>query len=128
KLLSILYKDYLGNTREALKFDFEYKMIDYLSATNSTPMNIELQKATYFSQLIRETTGTTNFYRLTLSRLRRLFLALTTISLVDSAYNHTARTIDTFAAPFFSYLGWVFFIPRLFNNLYFTIKHLIPSS
>lgn len=76
------------------------------------------------SQSLRTGVREANPFRLLLVRTRRLFISMTAVLGNLGEYSPWVTTIDQYAAPFFMHLAWVFFMPRLFVNLYLMGKHL----
>lgn len=81
-----------------------------------------------YSQSIREFTIKYNFFRLFSVRLRRFMLALSLAFPQFEAYRRCVQGLDFVFNPLLSYVGWIFFIPRLLNHLVFMAKHVIPGS
>jgi hypothetical protein len=69
-----------------------------------------------FSQQLRALVLNTNFPRLTAIRIRRFLLACMTFEWF-ALCRQPITQIEQFTNPFFSYLGWFFFFPRLFLNV-----------
>jgi len=129
-LLLHLNKDYLNVQREVdrLTQDKIIRAQLFKKDEEKDKQAISIHTKSYFSKSIRDTTGSTNVMRLFTTRLRRLLLALTLFNNTLSTYNQFILLLNKYATPFLLYLGWAFFIPRLFGNLFFTLKHLLPYN
>jgi hypothetical protein len=78
------------------------------------------------SQQVREYTVFINWFRLLLTRSKRVLNFLDLVGTGSEAYRNFVSLMDKYTNPFFSYLAWCFFIPRLFTNLFLLFKHTIP--
>lgn len=77
-------------------------------------------------QLIRKTTAQTNWYRLYLIRLKRVFVSL--MPLIKSIlYQKVIQELELLN-PFISYLAWLFYVPRLLANLTTLFFHTVPGN
>lgn len=85
-------------------------------------------KADSFSQTVRKYTVATNAPRLFLVRVRRLLDMCVPLVAHADKYCRFVNGLNTVAKPFFGYLAWIFFIPRLFVNLFLLFKHVIPGT
>lgn len=124
ELLDIIYQDYLAVPREYERFQEEERVFRkwlYQSDKNAAVGH------QYTSKYIREKTGNYNLLRLFIIRIRRFVLASTKLASPNSSYNHIIANIDRYAAPFFNYLAWIIFIPRITINLAMLLKHTIPN-
>lgn len=75
-----------------------------------------------------------NLSRLTAIRIRRFILAAVALRTFLS-WAPTVAQVEYFTAPFFLYLGWLFFLPRfalnlttLLNKTFFSAKNKLPWS
>lgn len=96
-------------------------------STPNTPSHIiipSLQAS--FSQQLRSQILNTNLTRLTGIRSRRFILACIAYGWL-SMYRQSINTIEIFTNPFFLYLGWIFFLPRLALNLITLSKQFFPT-
>lgn len=78
------------------------------------------------TNLIREKTGQSNWGRQLLARYTRLLNVLAFTVVNTSSYNAFIQHLNQFTGPFFTYLGWCFFIPRLTANLAMIIGCTLP--
>ncbi|WP_298627666.1 hypothetical protein, partial [uncultured Legionella sp.] len=79
------------------------------------------------TQLIREDTAQTNWFRLLITRSKRFLNLLNTVGTGFVMFKEFVALMDKYTNPFFAYLSWCFFIPRLSANLFLLAKHLIPG-
>lgn len=87
-----------------------------------------------FGHRLRSVHTNTNLSRLTAIRIRRFILACMAQRFFTS-WRPTVAQVELFTAPFFLYLGWMFFLPRLLLNLttlaqksFFAHKSKLPWS
>ena len=127
-LLERIYRDYLNVPREAKRFLKDkqfYRQI--LSAQIKFQDDAPKKKDWGVSSSIRNITSDFNPLRLLSIRIRRVLLLITPLVHETSAYRQWFKEMDRFAGPVLSYFAWMFFVPRLANNLIMTAKHLIPG-
>jgi len=89
----------------------------------SSPIKIPSPQAS-FNQRLRSLVHHTNFSRLSGIRIRRFVLACMTLEWF-ALYSQPISQIEQFTNPFFAYLGWFFFLPRLTLNLMSFGQHVI---
>jgi hypothetical protein len=98
-----------------------YSFSSTLSITESVQVGLSL------SQQIRENTAFTNWFRLLLTRSKRLLNFLDLVVTGSDTFRNFVALMDQYTNPFFAYMAWCFFIPRLLTNLFLMAKHTIPG-
>lgn len=88
---------------------------------NETPAGMPRTK------FVRDWHDFLNPFRLFLVRLRRFFVLLVPILGSDS-YGLGVAGAEKFTGPMFTYIAWIFFLPRLLSNLAVVGKHLIAPG
>ncbi len=88
----------------------------------------EIEEQLSLSQYIRDNVAQTNWYRLLITRTKRLLNLLDVVDTGLDSFRGFVRLMDQYTNPFFAYLAWCFFIPRLTTNLFLLMKHLIPGA
>ena len=130
ELLTHLFRDYLAVPREVLRLQKEQKIYRELLMKRGFQFDamVEYQeKQDWITQGIRNFTANSNWLRLILVRSKRVLE--TVVPLVSHLpYKEFVKQLDKFTGPVFSYLSWLFFIPRLSANLFVLCKHLIAGS
>ncbi|CAM2840697.1 hypothetical protein LEWO105114_04875 [Legionella worsleiensis] len=81
-----------------------------------------------FAQYIRDNTAQLNWLRLFLTRTKRFLNFLNLVVTGSPQYKEFVRLMDFYTNPFFDYIAWCFFIPRLTTNLFLLAKHSIAWS
>ncbi|MCC5791386.1 MAG: hypothetical protein JJT82_02080 [Legionellaceae bacterium] len=81
-----------------------------------------------FSDKIRQTTATTNWPRLLIVRLKRMLDAMVPILKNMHNFRRIVWLIDEIANPLFSWLAWLFYVPRLLINLGNTLKNTLQHA
>lgn len=132
ELLAYLYQYYNHVPREALRLNQDQRFYrQWLSQQGYIfPEVIPEQKHQidlFSSQFIRYYTTTYNFFRLFSVRLRRFMVASSLSFPQFEGYRRCVQGLDAIVNPVFSYFAWIFFVPRLLNNLVFMAKHMIPG-
>jgi hypothetical protein len=87
----------------------------------------ELETGLSFSQKIRDNTANSNWYRLLITRSKRVLNVLELVGIGSEGFSNFVRLMDQYTNSFFAYLSWCFFIPRLSINLFLLLKHGIPG-
>ncbi|WP_241480343.1 hypothetical protein [Legionella norrlandica] len=77
------------------------------------------------TQEIRNKTALANWFRIFLSRSKRVINLLDSVVISSEVFRDLISVLDKYTNPFFAYLGWCFFVPRLSTNLALLIKHTI---
>lgn len=77
------------------------------------------------TQYVRDNTAQINWFRLLVTRTKRVLNFLDLVGTGSEAYHYCVGIMDYYTNPFFDYLAWSFFIPRLTANLYLMTKHTI---
>ncbi|KTD62414.1 hypothetical protein [Legionella shakespearei] len=78
------------------------------------------------TQLIRDNTALANWYRLLVTRSKRVLNFLDLVVTNSPMFHDFVSLLDEYTNPFFAYLAWCFFLPRLITNLFLMVKHTIP--
>ena len=92
------------------------------------PSKIEtIEVGLSFTQQIRDYTALTNWLRLLLTRSKRLLNLLDVFGTGSEVFGNFVALLDKYTNPFFAYLSWIFFLPRLLTNLFLIAKHSIPG-
>ena len=130
ELLTHIYCYYLVVPREVLRLQREQEVYRALLGAgyefaNQQKHNMEASSA--FSQKIREQTAWWNWFRLFSVRTRRVLTTLMPVIKSCEIYSHFIGFIEQFTFPFFNYLAWLFYVPRLMDNLFLLLMHLIPG-
>ncbi len=77
------------------------------------------------SDQICQATADTNWPRLMLVRIKRLLDTLVPVVKNAESFRRMVYLIDAFFNPIFSYLAWMFYLPRLTTNTFNTMKNVI---
>ncbi|MBL7481419.1 hypothetical protein [Legionella bononiensis] len=77
------------------------------------------------TQYIRDNTAQINWFRLLVTRTKRVLNFLDLVGTGSATYRNFVGLMDNYTNPFFAYLAWCFFIPRLTTNLFLIAKHTI---
>ncbi|RUQ84485.1 hypothetical protein [Legionella septentrionalis] len=150
EVLEEVYRNYLYMPREVIRLQGEQQVyreflkregFDFTPSPQlPVPVSDETGKKTLAAEVsaqpidrdvsatIRDVTMTSNWARLFTLRTRRFLLLLAPVISPTSAYSKFIREIDKIAAPIVAYFSWLFFVPRLSNNLFMFAKHIIPGS
>jgi len=125
ELLEVIYEDYLVVPREIKRLKEEQRALrEWLNLNTKKNKNKSAEK-TYASETIRGKTSLINLPRLFTVRLRRLLIAISVMTSATSDYHQTISKIDSYLGPALSNLAWLYFIPRIADNLAMTIKHTV---
>lgn len=125
ELLEQVYLKYLNVPYEVVNMRKDQHVYRAFLAQDSEENVTEVDSV---SKSIRTATVTANWWRLTALRLRRFLIVISTLENDINQSFFWLDTVEKYAAPAVAYLGWIFFAPRLFTNLFLTAKHLIPGS
>ena len=131
ELMEHIYRVYLKVPREVERFRREQTVYRSLLADQGYHFacNGQIDETTpSLSETIRELTGSANWPRNFIVRLRRLLVSTIPLASDLHRYLSVIRTIDKFCTPVLTYLAWIFFIPRALTNLFLTGKHVIPGT
>ena len=127
ELLDILYTSYLNVPREYNRLRQEQSIFRrWLKKEEQNTLNNVTSNTTYTSKVIREKTSLYNFPRFLAVRGRRLLIAISLTTDNLSTYRFVITKGDKVAAFILSNIAWVYFIPRITNNLAMMLKHTIP--
>lgn len=135
ELLEYLHDYYLITPAEVIRFRAHQKLYKKLLSERNVyvfpPREFlpqPLIDPTTITNFIREKTGMSNWLRQLIARYVR-FLSVLAFTVVNtSSYNAFIQHMNKFTGPFFSYLSWCFFIPRLTANLVMIIGYTLPHS
>ncbi|RYW87786.1 hypothetical protein D7221_08565 [Legionella pneumophila] len=135
ELLEYTYQHYLVVPREVVRLrrhksiyrELLTELSGYSFDLDSTEQE-SLKTSLSLTQAIREKTAQSNWYRIFISRSKRVINLLDNIDLGSKAFRDFVVLLDKYTNPFLAYLGWCFFAPRLFTNLFLILKHTIPGQ
>lgn len=131
ELLTLLYRDYLDVPREVVRLRNEQLVYRQLLASRGYdfPDDIPLldNESEWISQKVRGRTVSANWLRLFSLRTKKVLNAFVPLANQLGGYKGFVAGIDKVANPFFSWLSWLFFLPRLGTNLFLLFKHLVPG-
>lgn len=127
ELLEMIYRDYLDVPREISRLQKEQQLMRAWLNNDGMARHQEANTL-YVSKWIRDQTVYLNLPRLFAVRARRLLMAIVPLTTANSAYHQSMQTFDRYAAPFFSHLAWLYFIPRITNHLVMILKHTIEHD
>ncbi len=135
ELLEQLHLHYLVVPREVARLRRQQEMYRSLltelggySFSPDAPKAESVHVGLSLSQLTRDNTAIANWFRLLLTRSKRLFNLLEMVGTGSEAYSRFVALLDQYTNPFFAYLSWCFFIPRFVANFFLLLKHTIPGS
>ncbi|CEG55678.1 hypothetical protein [Legionella fallonii] len=134
ELLEQLHHHYLAVPREVARLrrhqaiyrSMLTELAGYSFSTES-PNTENVDVGLSLSQLVRENTALANWFRLLLTRSKRLFNLLELVGTGSEAYSRFVAMLDQYTNPFFAYLAWCFFLPRFVTNMFLLLKHTIPG-
>lgn len=130
-LLAHIYCYYLNVPREVINLHQEQKIYRELLARRGFTFEeqVEYEGKTYSfnTQTIRTNTAALNWPRLFAVRIRRIFTTLVPVLSKVDEYGRFIAKIDKYIGPTLNYLAWIFYIPRLFVNIFLFLKHTIPG-
>ncbi|MGQ3891728.1 hypothetical protein [Legionella sp. CNM-4043-24] len=131
EILGCLYRDYLNVPREVTRLRNEQLVYRQLLADIGYQFDQDVplpeKPSDWISQKIRTMTVSTNWLRLCALRTKKVLNAFVPLASKAGGYGKFVAGLDVVAAPFFSWLSWLFFLPRLGTNLFMLFKHLIPG-
>lgn len=122
ELLEMIYRDYLDVPREIERLNKEQRLMSAYLSDERRNLQAETQTL-YVSKWVRDQSSYINLPRLFAVRARRVLMAIVPLTDTASYYHQSMQAIDQYAAPFFSHLAWLYFIPRIANHLVMIIKH-----
>ncbi|HAT1993765.1 TPA: hypothetical protein ACT9MM_001455 [Legionella pneumophila] len=135
ELLEYTYQHYLVVPREVVRLRrhkaIYRELLTELSGYSFALDNPEpesLKTSLSLTQAIREKTAQSNWYRIFISRSKRVINLLDNLDTGSKAFRDFVVLLDKYTNPFLAYLGWCFFAPRLFTNLFLILKHTIPGE
>lgn len=135
ELLEHLYLYYLNVPREVEQLRKHQKIyrgilsqLGLNPSHNRMPQLQNMGAGLSLSQQIRGLTLESNWYRLLLIRSKRVLNVIETFEACTPGYKEFVKQLDKYANPVIAFLGWLFFMPRLFTNLVLLFKHTIPWS
>lgn len=116
----------LNVPREVRRLQNQRRM--YLHILNKDTSENLLKIGLSLVDKIRENTFRSNLYRLLVVRSRGFLDAIRTAGLGSLEYVEFVAVINKYAIPFFRWLAWIFFLPRLFVNLFTLFKNTFYTS
>ncbi|MCA0402700.1 MAG: hypothetical protein LCH30_02785 [Proteobacteria bacterium] len=122
EILEHLYAHYLDISREAEKLKNHKN--EYRSLLKSLPKEEAIKEPFSLSQYVRSNHLFFNWHRVFSVRTRRMFVVLVPF-FEKQFYGRAVKFIENFSGPLFNWLSWLFFVPRLANNFFMLLKHLI---
>lgn len=135
ELLEHLHLYYLDVPREVEPLRRQQKvyreLLTYLALHPSSESLPDIQTVAVglsLSQHVRAATLETNWYRLLFIRCKRVLDVIEAFEACTPGYREFVMQMDKYANPIIAYLGWCFYLPRLFTNLILLLKHTIPWS
>ncbi|WP_131793028.1 hypothetical protein [Legionella birminghamensis] len=130
ELLEYVYRYYINVPREVLRLRKEKTVYRHYLEKRGYLFEPEGElklEADTITQKMRNDTAWINPYRLIFIRGKRLLNALVPLLNRVERYGQVIATADKILNPALAYLGWIFFGPRLFSNLFILIKHSVPG-
>lgn len=133
ELLEHVHLHYLVVPREVLRLRKHQQLYkEMLSEMASYTFSTDLKVATVptglsLTQYIRENIAQINWFRLLIARGKRLLNLLDVLETGSVVFKEFVGLMDQYSNPFFAYLAWCFFIPRLTTNLVLLAKHTLPG-
>lgn len=131
ELLAHIFRYHLDIPREVLRLQNEQKIYRDLLSRRGIQFNemvVYEKEADWISQFVRNFTANSNWLRLFLVRSKRVLETVVPLVSNVQIYHQLVKSLDKIVGPAFSYLSWLFFIPRLSTNLFLLLKHLIPGT
>lgn len=131
ELLTIVYRDYLDVPREVMRLRKEQQVYHRMLALRGyhvSPLTEPEPESEWFIQRVREFIASSNWLRLFSIRAKRVLNSLVPLTVKTDPYVGFMGRVDMVANPFFAWLSWLFFIPRLFANLAILFKHLVEQQ
>lgn len=133
ELLIFIYQHYLAVPREVARLRKDQQFYRRLLRAKGFEFADDLQSITpvkpdKLSQHVRYATSQLNWARMFVVRVKRVLDSLVPIIKSIEQYRHWVEKVNRYANPFFAYLSWLFFGPRLADNSTIMFKHVVPSS
>lgn len=133
ELLEQVHLHYLIVPREVVRLRAHQKlykemlsdMAGYTFPTRNSKLDPE-QVSFSLTQYVRDNTAQVNWFRLLATRTKRVLNFLDLVGTGSEAYSNFVHFMDHYTNPFFAYIAWCFFIPRLTTNLFLLAKHTLP--
>ena len=130
-LLKTLNELYLAVPCDAEKLSKDIVVYQYLlkelGVDSPTLAQKRRQQFPAITRIIRNTTSNTNWSRLFVIRVKRLFDTVSPLIKSFQAYQKAIEIVDGFADPVIRYLAWVFYVPRFSINTFLILKHVVPG-
>ena len=126
-MLLILYEDYIYVPREIIRLRRELVLYNqFLKQFDDkhTELASQVSKVSdpYIPKLVNDLTGSWNYTRLFTYRSRNLILNLRILASEQSHYHRVVSSIHSNSAIYFSYISWLYFIPRTCCNIYAILR------
>ncbi len=130
RLLQKIYV-HIEESDDEARMDIDVKILETVLLKFQNPQNITVTKLPEgklgFGQQLRSLHQNTNLSRLAAIRTRRLVLTCVALEkFLD--YRAFVAKIEVFTNPFFLYLSWAFFLPRLLLNVSMVMKKWLQSN
>lgn len=127
EILECLYDDnHLNVPREVKRLQNQRRM--YQRILKAKESENSLQIGLSLINLIREKTFRFNLYRLLVVRTRGFLDAIHLAKLGSLEYGEFISVVNKYAIPFFRWLAWLFFLPRLLSNWFALVKNTFYTA
>lgn len=133
ELLEHVHLHYLVVPREVIRLRnhqqlYKEKLSEMASYTFPADLKaLSVPTGLSLTQYIRENIAQINWFRLLIARGKRLLNLLDVLETGSVVFKEFVGLMDQYSNPFFAYLAWCFFIPRLTTNLVLLAKHTLPG-
>ncbi len=120
---------YLSSPHKAADYDKEIALYRNFLKDNGVDdvLCSSPSRSAALSDTIRTITAQTNWPRLFIVRVKRVFDISALLAHNARAFRHFTELFNSIAAPIFAWLAWVFYLPRLVTNLMIMARHVIPN-
>ncbi len=100
------------------------------SATKDSKNDDTIAKKQSLMQKIRAVFARFNWHRLFVLRLKRMMDTLEPLAKSAQSFKHFTQFVNLIdkTNPIFSYIAWIYYLPRLTVNLLMLVKHTLPGS
>ncbi|MDP3267919.1 MAG: hypothetical protein Q8M40_02610 [Legionella sp.] len=133
QLLEYIHLHYLTVPREVIRFHQQFELFNSLfnelnpTIILSNSHKVHLKTRVSLSHEIRNRTAAVNWYRLFLTRSKRVLNFLDLVVTGSPTLRMVVEVVDKYTNPAFAFLSWTYFVPRLTINLFVLFKHMIPG-
>ena len=130
ELLEHLHLHYLILPREVARLrrhqEVYRSLLMEMGGYTFTPQSIVgINVGLSLSQQVRENTALLNWFRLLLTRSKRVLNFLDLVGTGSETFRNFVGLLDKYTNPVFAYVAWCFFIPRFATNVFLLAKHTI---